>query len=377
MREKPIIVCLGTRPEAIKMAPVILELRRRGEEPLVVSTGQHREMLEQALGTFSLVPDVDLELMRPEQTLAELTARAVPALHRLIAEHAPRAVLVQGDTTTAFCGALASFYERVPVGHVEAGLRSGVLSDPFPEEANRRLVSQLATWHFCPTARSAQNLLGEGAAPASVYVTGNTVIDAALAVAVRAGDAGLRRDGRRGVLVTMHRRETQGEVQRRLSEAIARLARREDVHVVFPVHLSPAVRASVLPVLSGLPNVSLCPPLEYEALIAQLSAVDLVITDSGGLQEEAPAFDLPVLVMRETTERPEGVEAGCSILCGADPERILATANRLLDDPAVYARMAAASNPYGDGRAAERIADVLSPAARHERPSAASLPVAA
>jgi UDP-N-acetylglucosamine 2-epimerase (non-hydrolysing) len=187
MTANPIMVCLGTRPEAIKMAPLILELRRRGEKPLVVSTGQHREMLAQALGAFSRVPDVDLELMQPGQSLAELTARAITGLHRLIAEHGPRAVLVQGDTTTALCGALAALYERVPVGHVEAGLRSGVLMDPFPEEANRRLIGQLATWHFCPTARSAENLLGEGAAPTSVYVTGNTVIDAALAVAARGG----------------------------------------------------------------------------------------------------------------------------------------------------------------------------------------------
>jgi UDP-N-acetylglucosamine 2-epimerase (non-hydrolysing) len=361
MMQAPILACVGTRPEVIKMAPVIEELTGRGATVVVLATGQHREMLDQALATFGLEPDFDLGLMEPGQCLAGLTARAVPALDSVIAEVGPRVVLVQGDTTTAMCGALAALYQRVPVGHVEAGLRTGVLTDPFPEEANRRVIGQLATWHFCPTPLSAENLLREGVSQSDVYVTGNTVIDAALTVAERCSlpDRRPRRDGRREVLVTMHRRESQGETQRQISKAIAQLANRGDVHVTFPVHLSPTVRASVLPVLGGHPHVTLSDPLEYEALIACLSRVDLVVTDSGGLQEEAPAFGVPVLVMRDTTERPEGIAAGCSLLCGADPERILAHAEELLDDSSVYGRMAAAGNPYGDGQAAVRIADTL------------------
>jgi UDP-N-acetylglucosamine 2-epimerase (non-hydrolysing) len=365
---QPLLACVGTRPEVIKMAPVIHELARRGEQVHLVTTGQHREMLRQALDTFELEPDIDLELMQSGQSLAELTGRAIPALDRVIGETHPRLVLVQGDTTTALCGALAAFYQRVPVGHVEAGLRTNVPTDPFPEEANRRLIGQLATWHFCPTPLNAEHLLREAITQSSVYVTGNTVIDAALAVAARTTPAAPRADGRRRVLVTMHRRETQGETQQRISQAIAQLAWREDVHVIFPLHLSPSVRASVVPILDGHPNVTLCDPMDYEALIAQLCSVDLVITDSGGLQEEAPAFGLPVLVMRDTTERPEGVAAGCSVLCGADPDRILAHANELLDDPTVYARMAGACSPYGDGHAAKRIVDALT--AVTERPLA-------
>lgn len=359
MTDRPIMVCIGTRPEVIKMAPVIGELRRRGRRPLVVTTGQHQEMLQQALDTFGLEPDLDLGLMRHGQSLAELTGRAITALDAVIAEHRPSAVLVQGDTTTAFCGALAALYHRVPVGHVEAGLRTQVLTDPFPEEANRRLIAPLAGWHFCPTPGSAGNLLREGVDPASVFVTGNTVIDAALSVAGTTDRARTGSDGRRRVLVTMHRRETQGDVQRRICEAIAELAWREDVSVLFPVHLSPSVRASVWPVLGQHPNVTLCEPLEYESLIGELCRAALVLTDSGGLQEEAPAFDLPVLVMRDTTERPEGMQAGCSILCGADPGQILGHARAVLDDAELYARMAQAPNPYGDGQAASRIADAL------------------
>ncbi len=354
-----IMVCMGTRPEVIKLAPVIKELERRGEDLMLVTTGQHREMLQQALDTFGLRPHIDLELMEPGQSLGNLTGRAIPALDAVIAEADPRVVVVQGDTTTAFCGALGAFYRRVPVAHVEAGLRTRVLTDPFPEEANRRLIGQLACWHFCPTPAAAENLLGEGVDATKVYVTGNTSIDAALSIAASSQRPVVNDNVSRRVLVTMHRRETQGDTQRRISRAIAQLAQREDVHIVFPVHLSPAVRKSVLPELAGRPNVTLCEPLDYRDLIDRLREVELVITDSGGLQEEAPAFDVPVLVMRETTERPEGVSAGCSVLCGTDPEAILAHARRLLDDPAIYARMANAQNPYGDGRAAARIVDVL------------------
>jgi UDP-N-acetylglucosamine 2-epimerase (non-hydrolysing) len=344
----------------IKIAPVIHELARRGEQARLVSTGQHREMLRQALDTFELEPDIDLELMQPAQSLADLTGRAIPALDRVIGEVRPRLMLVQGDTTTALSGTLAAFYQQVPVGHVEAGLRTNVPTNPFPEEANRRLIGQLASWHFCPTPLNAENLMREGIDQSSVYVTGNTVIDAALAVAARITRKAPRSDGRRRILVTMHRRESQGELQQHMCHAIAQLAERKDVHVIFPLHLSPSVRASVIPILHRHPNVTLCNPLDYEEMVAQLCSSDLVITDSGGLQEEAPAFGVPVLVMRDTTERPEGVAAGCSILCGADPERILSHAHELLDDPLVYARMANAPSPYGDGKAAERIVDALS-----------------
>ena len=341
------------------MAPVIEELRRTGDEPLIVTTGQHREMLAQALDIFGLVPDIDLELMQSRQTLAGLTARAIGGLDSVIADVHPGVMLVQGDTTTALCAALAAFYRDVPVGHVEAGLRTNDIRDPFPEEANRRLVSQVATWHFCPTPRAAQNLLDERVPPARVYVTGNPVIDAALSVAATLPPARVREHEKRTVLVTMHRRETQGNAQHEICQAISQLAARDDVHVVFPLHLSPAVREVVEPLLGAHPHVTLCEPLDYRALIGHLATVDLVITDSGGLQEEAPAFNVPVLVMRETTERPEGVEAGCSIVCGTDPLSILGHATTILDDPTAHARMAAAANPYGDGHAARRIVAVL------------------
>jgi UDP-N-acetylglucosamine 2-epimerase (non-hydrolysing) len=364
---QPILVCVSTRPEVIKMAPVIGELTRRGERVQLLSAGEHGELLRQALATFALEPDVELELTQPAQSLAELTARALPAFDRALDELRPQLVLVQGDTTTAFCGALAAFYRRVPVGHVEAGLRTSVPGDPFPEEANRALIGRLASWHFCATALNAENLLREAVARASVHVTGNTIIDAAFAIANRTPRVAPRADGRRGVLVTLHCRQRDGECERAIGHAIAQLAWRADVHVIFPLDPSPSVRESVVPALAGHPNVTLCEPLDYETLIAQLCSVELVLTDSGGLQEEASAFDLPVLIMRETTERPEGVAAGCSILCGAEPERILAHAHELLDDRSLYARMASARSPYGDGHAAERIVDALAASSEHDR----------
>jgi UDP-N-acetylglucosamine 2-epimerase (non-hydrolysing) len=371
----PLMVCIGTRPEAIKLAPVVQALERRGIPRLIVASGQHREMLDETLGVFNITPDIDLRLMRDRQTLAELTASAVSALDRVIASERPAALIVQGDTTTAMAAALAALYQQVPVAHVEAGLRTGVLANPFPEEANRRLLGQLATWHFCPTSACRANLLREGVRGDSVHVTGNTVIDAALSVAGSWQRADRSPRGQRHVLVTLHRRESHGEILRRISEAIARLAARPDVHVTFPVHRSPAVRESVIPVLGADRNVTLSEPFDYATMIRHLADADLVLTDSGGLQEEAPAFDIPVLVLRETTERPEGLAAGCSVLCGTDPERIFATASALLDDTATYARMARAENPYGDGRAAERIVGMLTdalamPAAR---PAAAAI----
>ena len=356
-----VMVCFGTRPEVVKLAPVAKRLERTpGLELVTVTTGQHREMLDQMLDGFGVGPDLDLALLRPGQDLARLTARAVAALGEVMAAQRPDAVVVQGDTTTAVCAALAAFYAGAPVGHVEAGLRSGQPRDPFPEEVNRRLIAPLARWHFCPTERAATNLLGEGVAPADVQVTGNTVIDALLATSAAAltpADRALLPPKRapRRILVTLHRRESQGGRQRALCRMLARLAARPDVEIVFPVHLSPAVRASVHAELAGRRDVHLLDPLPYRPFVHVLASADLVVTDSGGIQEEAPSLDVPVVVMRDTTERPEGVSAGCVRLGGTEPEAVAAHVAELLDDRSAYARMAAAPNPFGDGHAAERI----------------------
>ncbi len=350
------------------MAPVVHALADAGAQSLLVSTGQHCEMLRQALDAFGLEPDIDLELMRPDQTPAELTGRAVRALDELFGDIRPRAVLVQGDTTTAFCGALAAFYRRVPVGHVEAGLRTGHRRDPFPEEINRRLITPLADWHFCPTERSVASLLAEGVPADCVLLTGNTVVDALLATADAPLEPSLqallppRMADRRRLLVTLHRRETQGAAQRALCRMLATVSFRDDVEIVFPVHLSPAVRASVYAELGGRPNVQLLEPLAYRPFVHLLRSADIVLTDSGGIQEEAPSFGVPVLVVRETTERPEGVQAGCAKLSGTDPAAVAADIELLLDDRGAYERMAHATNPYGDGRAAARIAEQLASA---------------
>lgn len=359
------MVCFGTRPEAIKVAPVIDALAGDADfAPITVTTAQHREMLDQMLDTFGIVPDVDLDLMRHHQGLAQLTGRAVSTLHEQILLHQPDAVLVQGDTTTAMCGALAAFYAHVPVGHVEAGLRTSDTRNPFPEEINRRLIAPLARWHFCPTQGSADNLRREGVAPATIVVTGNTVIDALLTTAAQPLDGPAApslppKGNRRRILVTLHRRETQGEAQRRLCTMLARIARRPDVEIVFPVHMSPAVRASVNAELAGIENVHLVEPLDYRSFVHALQASDLVVTDSGGIQEEAPSLGVPVLVMRDTTERPEGVEAGCVRLSGTHPDDVARDVVRLLEDRAAYERMSRVANPYGDGRAAKRIVQRL------------------
>jgi UDP-N-acetylglucosamine 2-epimerase (non-hydrolysing) len=354
-----VLVCFGTRPEVIKLAPVIEELRRSDAlEPLTVTTGQHRQMLDQMLDVFGIVPDVDHRLMRRRQDLAELTGRAVIELGAAIAAHEPAAMIVQGDTTTAMCAALAAFYADVPVAHVEAGLRTNDPRRPFPEEINRRLVGQLARWHFCPTWRSAENLLLAGVDSDSVQVTGNTVIDALLATVhrLRPQPAALPpKWGRRRILVTLHRRETHGEAQRRLCRMLGELAQRPDVDVLFPVHMNPAVRASVQAELRERDGVHLIEPLDYRTFVHALQTSYIVLTDSGGVQEEAPALDVPVLVMRDKTERPEGVAAGCAVLCGTEPESVKAHAVRLLDDPVAYQAMAEAPNPYGDGTAARQI----------------------
>jgi UDP-N-acetylglucosamine 2-epimerase (non-hydrolysing) len=359
---RTILCVVGTRPEAVKMAPVVLELRRRPWARVrVLATAQHRQMLDQVLGLFGIQPDVDLDLMRPNQGLADLTARMLTALDGTLEAEGPAAVLAQGDTTTVLTTALACFYRRIPFGHVEAGLRTGDLDYPFPEEMNRSVAGRLARLHFAPTESARANLLREGTDPASIHVTGNTVIDALLQVAAR--EAPLPEgvpDGRRLILVTAHRRENFGEPLRQICRALRTLAERNpDVHVLYPVHLNPNVTDVVRPALGAHPRVTLCEPLDYLPFVAAMKRSTLILSDSGGVQEEAPALGKPVLVLRAETERPEAVEAGVVKLVGTSESAIVAEAQRLLDDPAAYRAMARGVSPYGDGHAAERIADVL------------------
>ncbi|MGI8411709.1 MAG: non-hydrolyzing UDP-N-acetylglucosamine 2-epimerase [Solirubrobacteraceae bacterium] len=358
-----VMVCFGTRPEVIKLAPVIRALRSsRALEAYTVTTAQHREMLDQALQSFMLTIDEDLDLMRPRQGLAQLTSVAVSALAEVLQRAAPDVLIVQGDTTTAMCAALAGFYAGVPVGHVEAGLRSGDRRAPFPEEVNRRIVSQLASWHFCPTAGAAENLRAEQHDPGAVLFTGNTIVDAlqfilgeALATPVTMPAPGVRR-----ILVTLHRRETQGERQRELCRMLARVASElEAVEILFPVHLSPSVRTVVMPELSRAANVALLEPLGYPEFIHVMASSHLIVTDSGGVQEEAPSLGVPVLVMRDTTERPEGILAGCARLSGTDPRAVERDIRALLSHPALHDQMTGSPNPYGDGQAAQRIVACL------------------
>ncbi|WP_322513818.1 UDP-N-acetylglucosamine 2-epimerase (non-hydrolyzing) [Rhodopseudomonas palustris] len=366
-----VMVVFGTRPECIKLAPVVAELNRRPRafSTIVCSTGQHREMLDQALASFDLATDLDLEVMQPNQTLPGLTAALLMALSGAITELQPDRVIVQGDTTTAFAAALAAYYARVPVAHVEAGLRSGDRHNPFPEEINRRMVGPLADLHFAPTKRAFEALRSEGIAPATIHLTGNTIVDALHMLKARLDTpGGLARisaatrafgeDGRRLILVTCHRRENFGDDLAAICRAVARIAQRHpDCLIVFPVHLNPNVRAQVMPLLSGQGNIALCEPVSYDDLIYLLSRATLVLSDSGGIQEEAPSFGVPVLVLRRTTERPEGIEAGVAELVGADEDLIVARAAFRLGDDA--GRLRVGANPYGDGRAAGAIADIL------------------
>lgn len=355
-------VVLGTRPEAIKLAPVVHRLAAAEDiECVVVSTGQHRELLDPMLSLFGIQPDVELDVMRPNQQLPELTSDLVRELAQVFRSEQPDWVLVQGDTTTTFSGALAAFYEGIPIGHVEAGLRTHDLQSPFPEEANRRLAGTLASLHFAPTPPNAANLIGEGVPRDRILVTGNTGIDALLWAVEQARRLPpfLPKRRERRILLTLHRRENHGEPIRRLCHAVAALAAREDTEVVFPVHANPAVRRVVLPQLQGVAGIELCDPLDYLSLVQVLDASDLVLTDSGGLQEEAPTLGKPVLVLRETTERREAVDAGVAKLIGTDPGSVLVAATELLDDPAAYASMAHAENPFGDGTASYAIVDAL------------------
>ncbi|OPZ09401.1 MAG: UDP-N-acetylglucosamine 2-epimerase [candidate division BRC1 bacterium ADurb.BinA292] len=372
MSVKRIAIVCGTRPEAIKLAPVYLELARRRDrfEPLLWATAQHRQMLDQVLETFGLRADRDFNLMRPGQTLTMITTAVLEALEPALAADQPDLLMVQGDTTTAFAGALAAFYARTAVAHVEAGLRTETKFAPWPEEMNRRLASRLTDFHFPPTERARANLLAENVPADRIWVTGNTVIDAlAIVVAqVRARrpefppDFPLDRlaNGRRMVLITGHRRENFGPGFESLCRAIAELARRNrDIEFIYPVHLNPNVREPVGRILKGIDNVHLTEPLQYQPFVWAMDRCHFLLSDSGGVQEEAPHLGKPVLVMRETTERPEALEAGTSRLVGTDFETILREATRLLEDEAAYLAMSRASNPFGDGRAAVRIAEVL------------------
>jgi len=370
-----VAVIFGTRPEAIKLAPVVLALRRSpGIECRVCVTGQHRQMLDQVLAVFAIEPDADLDLMEPNQTLAGLTTRAIEAIDRYLAADRPDLVLVQGDTTTVFCASLAAFYHRIPVGHVEAGLRTGNLHAPWPEEANRVLTTRLAALHFAPTGRARENLLREGIAAGTIYVTGNTVVDALLLAIekVRATppaipelpgflqSASAFESGPLMVLITGHRRENFGEGFESICKAIAILASLfPQVHFVYPVHLNPNVREPVQRILGtangDAGNIHLIPPQAYLQFVGLMARASVILTDSGGVQEEAPSLGKPVLVMREATERPEAVEAGTVRLVGTDIHAIVTGLTRLLTDPEARAAMSRIHNPYGDGKAADRI----------------------
>ena len=359
------MVVFGTRPEAIKLAPVIRALRARPTVDLcIVATSQHRELLQQALDVFDIRPDVDLDIMQPGQSLEELTVRVLPAMQATLSAERPDVLIVQGDTTTVFVASLAAFYQRIPVAHVEAGLRSRDNYNPFPEEINRRLTSALAEWHFAPTMLARQNLLSEGIDPSRIFVTGNTVVDALHAIT---GTAVFKRtpvpidtNGKRLLLVTLHRRESFGEPLRAMCGALRAItAAFPDVHVMIPVHRNPLVHDTVLDELSSVERVSLVEPLDYVTFLRVMQASTLVLTDSGGVQEEAPVFGRPVLVLRETTERQEAIDAGVAALVGTRRDNIVRATAALLEDAAAYQAMAKGASPFGDGRAAERIADLL------------------
>jgi UDP-N-acetylglucosamine 2-epimerase (non-hydrolysing) len=357
-----IVAVVGTRPEVVKMAPVISALKSSDWARVsVLATAQHREMLDQSLAVFGIRADMDLDLMLPNQSLAKLTSRLVAGLDDAYEALRPDAVLAQGDTTTVLASALCAFYRRIPFGHVEAGLRTHAIDNPFPEEMNRVMTARVAKWHFAPTERSAENLLAEGVPAQRIHVTGNTVIDALLEVANRAAPSPFPRvASRRLILVTAHRRENFGEPLRNVLLAIRTLVeRRPDIEVLYPVHPNPNVRSAVAAVLSNHPRVSLIEPLDYTQFIAAMKSASVILSDSGGVQEEAPALGKPVLVLRNETERPEAVEAGVVKLVGSDRETIVLETERLLDDPTYCRSMARGSSPYGDGRAAERIHRVL------------------
>lgn len=366
--KKRIGIVFGTRPDAIKMAPVVLELRQHPHqfEPVVISTGQHRQMLDQVMQVFEVAADIELDLMQPNQTLNGLTRRILDAMDIALAEQALDCILVQGDTTTAFAAALAAFYRKVPVAHVEAGLRSRELFHPWPEEVNRRLAAVVTQLHFAPTPLARNNLLEEAVPAESVVVTGNTIVDSVERLLRMSAigsplPLGVPDDGARMVLVTSHRRESWGAELENICASIAELVERfSDIRVVYPVHLNPNVRHTVQALLGNLDRVHLVPPVDYLQFLSLLRQCHLVLTDSGGVQEEAPIFHKPVLVLRKVTERPEASQMGMAKVVGTSRQAIVREATRLLDNRFAYRTMAAGDCPYGDGRASTRIATALS-----------------
>ncbi|MDT8434657.1 MAG: UDP-N-acetylglucosamine 2-epimerase (non-hydrolyzing) [Anaerosomatales bacterium] len=365
---KRVLTVFGTRPEAIKLAPVVERLMQRPDDFTVevAVTAQHREMLDQVLGLFDITPDYDLDIMVPGQSLTQVTTRVLSGLAPILESSRPDFVIVQGDTTTTFAASLAAFYHRVKVAHVEAGLRTQDRLQPYPEEMSRRLTTQLSDVHFAPTVAARDHLLAEGVADGRIHVTGNTVIDALIETMDEPYEfedptiCKALESGRRIVLVTAHRRENWGEPMRDICAAVSMLVRtHQDIHVLFAVHLNPQVQAVVREQLGGLERVGLLPPLEYLPFIKLMLASEIILSDSGGVQEEAPSLGKPVLVLREVTERHEAVEAGTVLLVGTNSEHVVAAASRLLTDPSEYDRMSRAANPFGDGNAATRIADVL------------------
>lgn len=362
-----VMTVFGTRPEAIKMAPVVLELQKHADQiqTIVAVTAQHRQMLDQVLDLFQITPDYDLDIMSQGQTLYDITTKSLMGMKDVLAKEKPDLVLVHGDTTTTFAGALASYYQQVPVGHVEAGLRTGDIYSPFPEEMNRKLTGAIAAIHFAPTATAKANLLKENVNPSHIYVTGNTVIDALMTTV--AGDYDFGDDlkdvdfqNHRVILLTTHRRENLGEPMRHIYKALRRIIEEiPDTEIVFPVHRNPLVRKVVEEELAGVDRIHLIDPMEYEPFANLMSLSSLVLTDSGGIQEEAPSLGKPVLVLRNTTERPEAVEAGTVRLIGTDKDVVYAETKRLLTDQAAYDAMSNAVNPYGDGKASQRIVQAI------------------
>lgn len=368
-----VLVAVGTRPEAVKVAPVIHEFRRQGLRVHVLATAQHRHLLDQIFAFFKIIADCDLDLMRPNQSLADLTGRMIPALDAVLDREKPSIVLAQGDTTTVMVTALCCFYRRIPFGHIEAGLRTHEKFSPFPEEMNRVLASHLGDLHFAPTPQARDNLLREAVRDDAIVVTGNTVIDALL----WAVDQDLPAEyepprGQRLVLVTAHRRENFGPPLMEICDAVRTLADRPDVSILYPVHPNPNVEQVVHARLGNHSRIRLVPPLDYPHFVAAMKASYLILTDSGGVQEEAPTLGKPVLVLRDHTERPEGVAAGTSCIVGPHRDRILARATELLDDPRAYQAMSQACNPYGDGKASQRIVAAVKTFLSQERGACAS-----
>lgn len=366
-----IMIVFGTRPEAIKMAPIVAVIRRDLSIDLQVCvTGQHRQMLDQVLALFEIVPDYDLNLMQPEQTLTELTQNILSGMEHVLQEWRPDMLLVHGDTTTTFGASLAAYYQRIPVGHVEAGLRTGDIYSPWPEEINRRMVGTIAALHFAPTESSRDNLLCENIQSSQIFVTGNTVIDSLLNISNRIeGNADLQAEletrfsfldsQRKLILVTGHRRENFGAGFNSICHGLVELADRSDVQIVYPVHLNPNVQEPVLRILGESKNIHLIAPQDYLPFVYLMKRSMIILTDSGGIQEEAPSLGKPVLVMRENTERPEAVEAGTVKLVGTNSRKLVSSAITLLDNPSIYRQITANANPYGDGYSAERIVNIL------------------